>query len=293
MSVAAEVVSTISPALPRYEIVGAVDAPVIVALGGISAHCRTCEWWPGIAGDGKALDTTQFRILGVDFLPLQEGGRRKGEGEGVSTHEQADAVAAVLDELDIARVHAFVGASYGGMVALAFAERYPERLERLIVIGAADRAHPMITAQRVIQRRIIELGIHAGRAHEAVALARALAITSYRSAREFDERFVALSDVENYLLYNGRKFADRFSPQRYLALSLSSDTHRVDPSRISTPAILVAAEGDTVVPREQLERLAAALGGPSRIIDLPSKNGHDAFLTEAFGLGRILTESIS
>jgi homoserine O-acetyltransferase len=282
MSVA-EVVGTINPALPRYEIVGAVDAPVIVALGGISAHCRTCEWWPGIAGDGKALDTRHYRVLGCDFL----------DHAGITTRDQADAIAAVLDDLDIARAHAFVGASYGGMVALAFAERYPERVERLIVIGAADRAHPMITAQRVVQRRIIELGIHTGRAHEAVALARALAITTYRSAREFDERFATVDAVESYLLHNGRKFADRFSPQRYLALSLSSDTHRVDPNRVTTPTTLVAAEGDTVVPREQLERLVAALAGPSRIVDLPSKNGHDAFLTEQDTLGRILHTEIN
>ena len=43
------------------------------------------------------------------------------------------------------------------MVALAFGERYPDRVARLIVISAADRAHPMATAWRVVQRRIVQV----------------------------------------------------------------------------------------------------------------------------------------
>ena len=147
--------SAVAPAveLPQYEVVGKADAPVVIALGGISANRRVCEWWPGVAGEQRALDTERYRVLGVDFL----------DRPGITTHDQADAIAAVLDELGVQRAHAVIAASYGGMVALAFAELHPSRLERLIVIGAADRAHPMITAQRVIQRRIIELGIEAGR----------------------------------------------------------------------------------------------------------------------------------
>jgi len=269
--------------LPQYEVVGKTDAPVVIALGGISANRRVCEWWPGVAGAHRALDTERYRVLGVDYL----------DRPGISTHDQADAIATVLDQLGVQRAHALIGASYGGMVALAFAELYPERLERLVVIGAADRAHPMITAQRVIQRRIIELGVEVGREQDAVTLARALAITTYRSAREFEERFIGRRDVESFLFHNAERFAQGFSAQRYLALSLSSDMHRVDPSRVTAVTTLVAAEGDTVVPREQVERLASALAGPSRIVDLPATTGHDAFLTEQDALGRILHNAVT
>ena len=68
-------------------------------------------------------------MLGFDFL---DGGRGSdGRPERiVTTHDQADALARVLDEIGVERIQAFVGASYGGMVALAFAERYP-RARRL------------------------------------------------------------------------------------------------------------------------------------------------------------------
>ena len=297
------VASDIAVELPLFEDAGPSGAPTIVALGGISASRHVCAnevdaspgWWESVAGPGRAIDNTRWRLVSFDYL---DGGRR-GDGRPertVTTHDQADALAAVLDEIGVHCVHAVVGASYGGMVALAFAERYPERLERLVTIGAAHRAHPMTTALRVIQRRVVELGLDTGRAFDGLVLARALAMTTYRTAREFSERFdstAALRLTEEYLLHQGEKFARRFTPERFLALSLSADLHEIDPARISTPAVFIAAAGDTLVPREQVEQLARAFGAPNRIVDLPGITGHDAFLTEPQALGPILIDALN
>lgn len=277
-----------------FEIVGPWSAPVILALGGISADRHVCGgWWSRIAGPGCALDTDTHRVLGVDFV--DGGSAADGRPERVvSTHDQAHAIIAVLDEIGIDRLHAIVGASYGGMVALALAERYPDRLERLVVIGAAHRAHPMATARRIIQRRIVELGLDTDRPAEALAISRALAMTTYRSDVEFERRFASsdIADIDGYLRHQGDKFARRFAPARFLALSLSSDLHAVEPARIRAPATVVAAEHDTVVPRPQLEELACQLGAPSRLVDLPSIHGHDAFLTDTDTLSHILRDAI-
>lgn len=295
---------------PRFELVGPAAAPLIIALGGISANAHLTAthddpapgWWDDVVGPGRGIDTTRYRVLGVDFL--DGGKRRNGHPERiVTTHDQADAVARVLDFIGVECVHAFVGASYGGMIALAFAERYPGRLERLVAISAPHEAHPMSTALRAVQRNIVKLGLETGRPREALALARGLAMTTYRSAREFGERFEtqavergandATFAVERYLAHHGERFAARWSAERFLALSLSGDLHRVDPARIRTPAVIVAAEGDAIVPEAQLEMLAASLGGPSRFIHLPSRRGHDAFLTEAAAVSDILTVAVS
>jgi homoserine O-acetyltransferase len=295
--------------LPPFEIAGVRGAPAIAVLGGISANRHICAngadgrpgWWEAMAGRGRALDTTRYQLVGFDFL---DGGRRDdGRPERiVTTHDQADALAAVLDSLGIDRLHAIVGASYGGMVALAFAERYPQRVERLIVIGAAHEAHPMSTALRSIQRRTVELGLETGRVRESLTLARALAMTTYRSAREFAARFdsrpVSRTDndaefeVESYLTHHGARFAASWRAERFLALSLSGDLHRVDPGNITTPGVFVAAEGDAIVPREQIAALAAGVRGPSTLLDLPSDNGHDAFLTEPDTLGAIVAAAL-
>ena len=297
-------------ALARHEIVGPPDAPVVVVLGGISASAHvtaspldpTPGWWSDVVGAGRGIDTTRYRVLGMDFL---DGGRAEDgrPARTVTTHEQADAVARLLDQHGVARAQAFVGASYGGMVALAFAERHPARLERLVAISAPHEPHPMSTALRALQRNIVKLGLESGRVQESLTLARGLAMTTYRSAREFGARFDAAPvertardatfAVERYLARHGERFAATWRAERFLALSLSSDLHRVDPARITVPTVLVAAVGDAIVPAEQLARLAASIAAPTRLVELPSTRGHDAFLTEPDAVGRLLRVAIA
>ena len=293
--------------LPRFELIGPLSAPLVVVLGGISASCHVAVtpddsspgWWDDIVGPGRAIDTTRLRVLSVDYRDGGSNGRGR-PARIVTTHDQADAIAAVLDAIGVARVRAIVGASYGGMVALAFAERRPERVERLVVISAAHESRPMSTALRAVQRQIVELGVDAGEPARALSLARGLAITTYRSAREFAERFEtqpvrkgassARFPVEDYLASHGERFAATWTTERYLALSLSTDLHRVTPSAISVPTLLVAAEGDAIVPGEQMRELAANLGAQVRLAELPTTRGHDAFLTEPTALTRILCD---
>ena len=52
----------------------------------------------------------------------------------------------------------FIGASYGGMVALQFAARHPARIGAMLVISAAGAAHPFASACRSLQRRALSLG---------------------------------------------------------------------------------------------------------------------------------------
>lgn len=272
--------------IQAYELIGAARAPVVVALGGISASRRVISWWGDVAGPGRFVDTTRFRVLGLDWRDGGAGADGRPE-RAISTHEQACALAEALDALAIERIHTLIGASYGGMVGLAFAERFPERVEQLAIISAPARAHPMSTALRAIQRRIVELGLETGRQFDAMVLARALAMTTYRTAAEFSERFDAGS-VESYLLHHGEKFARRFTPARFLALSLSADSHRIAPEDGRTPATFVAVEGDTIVPREQMVDLAGRWGAASRLVLAPSRVGHDAFLAEPETVGSIL-----
>ncbi len=305
------------PAVAGHEVTGPAGAPVVVVLGGVSSTRHVTPtpdapepgWWDSVVGPSAAIDTGAWRVVGVDHL---DGGSdaRGRPARVVTTHDQADAVAAALDEIGVARVHAIVGASYGGMVALAFGERYPERVGRLVVVSAAHESHAMSTAHRVLQRRVVELGLDVGRGAEALAIARGFAMTTYRTALEFEERFGAAHrsrasagadahgdpapefPVGEYLAHVGAKYAALTSPARFLALSLSADLHRVDPAAVRTPTVLVASEGDALVPESQTEELAARLAGPVRLERMATRYGHDAFLTEPAKVGRILTAAL-
>ena len=263
----------------------------IVVLGGISATADVAGWWPELVGPGRVLDTTRHRVIGFDY---------ETRAEPITTADQARALAAHLDSLGIARVGAIVGSSYGGMVALAFAAAFPARIERAVVISAADVSHPMTTALRSIQRRIVRLGLETSTGREALAIARGLAMTTYRTSEEFEDRFSPIPagtpprwDVEEYLESRGAEWTTRTTPERFLALSLSLDLHTVDPASIRVPTTLVAVKEDRLVPYDQVRALYRKLPLRAGFHTISSKFGHDAFLKEPVALGAILRASFA
>jgi len=283
-----------------YELAGKPTGELVVVLGGISADrhvtANLCAdkdgWWQKLVGPGRTIDTDRCRVLAFDYLggPIAP----VAPGLSVSSHDQAQALACVLDHLDIDRVDRFVGCSYGGMVALAFAEQFAERVAHLILIGAAHRTHAMATAWRTLQRNIVQLGVDGNASERGVALARGLAMTTYRSAAEFDERFPARSSgaarfpVESYLDSRGQAFADAFAPEAFATLSESIDRHRVAPAGVTVATDLIAIDSDALVPLWLVEELRDGLGGPTRLRQVDSKGGHDAFLADTEPVGRAI-----
>jgi homoserine O-acetyltransferase len=282
-----------------WRLTGPDGTPVVCALGGISAHRRVCltadardGWWPDIAGPGKPLDSDRWRILSFDFLG--GSGESTGPAPGcrdfpsISTYDQAYALEQLLDSLGIGALRSIAGGSYGGMVGLAFAERYPDRIASLLIIGASDRAHPMSSAWRSTQRRMVRFGIAAGQPAHGMELARALAMTTYRSAEEFAARFDGPAElidgrfefpVEQYLAARGRDYAAQHCAESFLCLSESIDLHRVDVTRIFVPTTVVGIREDRLVPLADLRAMVARLQ-QGRLQEISSVFGHDAFLKE-------------
>jgi homoserine O-acetyltransferase len=297
-----------------WRLVGPASAPVVCAVGGISGGRRVCladdprqEWWSQIAGPDRPLDVNQFRILSFDYLG--GSGDTTGPEPGssfpsISSYDQAEVLLRVIDHLGIESLHAIAGGSYGGMVALAFGELHPERVGHLLVIGAADRANPMATAWRSVQRQILRFAVDCGRPKEGVQLARALAMSTYRSTEEFAARFNGepaldgdrfVFPVESYLFARGSDYASRYRPEAFLCLSESIDLHRVDTARIFVPTTAVAVREDQLVPLADMRAMVARLPA-ARLHEISSIYGHDAFLKETEQLRRIFTlalESVS
>jgi homoserine O-acetyltransferase len=294
-----------------YRLVGLQGAPVVAVLGGISAG-RTVfglpgevpGWWDDCVGPGRALDTDRYRVLGMDFLGGSHETTGPGPGEmfpSVSAFDQADLVVRLADHLGVGRLHAAVGASYGGMVALALAERHPHRLGHAVVISAAHRTHPMSTAWRSVQRNMVRYALSHGEGARGLILARALAMATYRSAREFEERFPGEPErtalgfrfpVESYLLSRGEAYAAHYRPEAFVCLSESIDLHRVRPQAIRVPTTLVAVEEDQLVPLSDMRTLRDRLGGNCRLVEISSLYGHDAFLKETEVLRDVFAQAL-
>ena len=287
----------------RASALGDPANPPVVVLGGISANCFPAVqpdgspgWWSGLAGDGQAIDPTSFYIIGLDFAADESG------VSAPSTADQARVLGAALDAIGIDRPVAIVGASYGGMVGLALAAAEPARVGRLVVISAGAEPHPASTAARELQRRVVSLGLLAGRGDEALAIARGMAMLTYRTPEEFQVRFdggiaedapLCCSAPGAYLRARGQAFRSVMSPGRFLSLSASIDRHYIRPQEVSAPCLLIGARSDQLVFPDQLERLATALAGPAELHLLDSLFGHDMFLKEAERIGRIVTPFLS
>jgi homoserine O-acetyltransferase/O-succinyltransferase len=311
----------------KARLVGPKNAPVILTLGGISANRHACPksedgiegWWPEIVGENRTINTAQYRVLSFDFLPGNvshetaqqktqlnlDGGTEHLDSQVdkdapsflITTADQARIAHFICKQLNIQSFYAVVGASYGGMVSLSFAQQFPSMVERLVVLCAAHRPHPMGSAWRSIQRKLVRFGLETGQPDKALSLARELGMTTYRTSQEFGERFVSCpgqsSPVEAYLESRGQAFLGTMSPQRYLSLSQSVDNHYVDPSALNVNLTLIGCRQDQLVPVEELRLLADSSKGTAQVVEFDSIFGHDAFLKETAIVAKALKNALN
>jgi homoserine O-acetyltransferase len=308
-----------------WECVGPAGAPLIIALGGISAHRGACAadgrgWWEAQCGAGRTLDTQRYRVLSVDWLggcdestgprsygttPSREARlplpplRAAGEGQDqrqefptISTADQARALLVLLNRLGVRRVHLLAGASYGGNVAQQLAALLGDRLRRLVLLSAAHRPAQFGLALRHIQRSILTLG---NESPQALALARELAVLCYRTTEGVEQRFnddAIRGGVTGWLQHHGEKFSARFNCAAYRRLGHSLDGHYIDPATIRVPTTVFAVREDLTVPLSLLHDYVARAGGPCELVEISSVHGHDAFLKEAAAVSRVLSSAL-
>ena len=144
-------------------------------------------------------------------------------------------------------------------------------------------------------------------------LARELAMTTYRSETDFDERFGRSSEpdgrssIVSYLDHQGAKLVDRFDGDTYRVLAGAMDRHDIGFGRGGLDAALaqlavadvrltgVGIADDILYGPRQVRSLvsaAADAGVAARYRQIHSTKGHDAFLVEWDQLGAILGEAL-
>ncbi len=286
--------------LTATEVVGRLygpdHGPLVVVAGGISSGRFATRWWPSVVKAGGPIDLDRLRVLAFDLLPGCEE-----PGVTITTTDQARLLTLLLDALGERRIDVFVGASYGGCIGLAFATVFPDRIGELAVISAAHRAHPAATAWRGVQRRLLAFARDCGREAEGIALARQLAMTTYRTADEFALRFSPTAPagagepfpVCDYLIAKGAAYAGATSADRWISLSDSLDRHSIDPRAVHCPLTVVGFSTDTLVPIADSRELAGGAAHLRRLVEAPSIFGHDAFLKERELIGRVLHDVLN
>ena len=264
-------------------------------------------WWPSLFAP-DLIDTTRTTVL-CPCWPGNGSTWRGFEDEptpAISVLGLADLIAAWLDGCGCSTPITLVGASLGGMVGVAFAVRYPQRCERLVVVSAGLRPDGWGTATRHLQRELVRDGLRNGDVATGMSRARQLGMLTYRGRTELDVRFGRLvpgldrPPVAEYLDHHGRRFAERFPVKTFLLLSeaidrgsIASDRHalRASLEQVTAETVIVGVPGDMLFPwalQVELHRELQAAGAQSSLWTLESEYGHDAFLADQDRLADLL-----
>jgi homoserine O-acetyltransferase len=278
------------------------------------------DWWAPLIGEGQVLDTDKFGVICINLLGSRYGtsgpiSRRAETAKPygrtfprITVRDQARAQWRLLDALGIGKIALAVGGSLGGMVALEVALERPGEISRVVPIAAPARIGQLAVGWNHIQLEVIErLGL------DGLDLARQLAMTTYRSEVDFEQRFAGRAEAEgshavvSYLRHQGRKLLERFDEDTYSTLVRAMDTHDIGRDRGGAVAALqklaaygtrltgVGIEGDILYGTNQVCDMvtAASTAGMDAVYrEIHSTKGHDAFLVEWEQLTSILAEAL-
>ena len=285
-------------------------------------------WWEPMIGPDKPIDTTEYFVICVNSLGSCFGStgpasinptnnKVYGLDFPVLTIEDiAKSGQAVIEGLGIRKLHAVMGASMGGMTALAHNVMYPDCADALVCISSAARALPFTLALRSLQREMIRSDPVWNKGRYApenppvsgMRLARKLGMLTYRSAKEFEQRFGRERteeeheagnpfgidfEIESWLEAHANKFIGSFDANCYLYLSRAMDLFDIADHGGSLKSafakagasrcLIMGTATDFLFPVKQQEELAAGLAESGRQVTyeaLSSLQGHDAFLVD-------------
>ncbi|MEM7562952.1 MAG: homoserine O-acetyltransferase [Pseudomonadota bacterium] len=299
-----------------------------------SAHAASSEkdpspgWWEFMIGPGKAIDTNRFFVVcanslggcygstGPSSVNPDTGKPYGGDFPDITVEDIAKAGYHLMRDLGVECLHAAVGSSMGGMSSIAYGLQFPQAVNYLISISAANQALPLTIALRSLQREIIRSDPNWNGGHyqsdsrpvSGMSLARKLGLVSYRAADEWNskfdrsrmadekrsgKRFSHEFEIENYLEYNAQKFIHSFEPNSYLYLSRAMDWFDVAEHGDSVSdgmsklqvsrALVVGVTTDILFPERQQIEIADVMrdtGTEVEYVSIDSVNGHDAFLID-------------
>ncbi len=282
-------------------------------------------WWDIMVGPGKPIDTDRFFVICPNVL----GGCRGSTGPNsinpatgrpwgaqfplITVGDMIQAQRLLVDQLGIDVLHAVVGGSLGGHLALGWAAWLGERVKNLVAIATSPRLNSQSLAFDVVGRNAILADAHfnGGQYYDrpakpqvGLAIARMLGHITYLSReamaskfdpdrltpRQIETQFETAFSVGSYLAYQGNKFVERFDANSYLVLTMAMDLFDLGATRQRIAEsfagaqcrwLLLSFSTDWLFPPNESQQIVDSLlwaGKPVSYCQIQSHCGHDAFL---------------
>ena len=291
-------------------------------------------WWDAMVGPGKGFDTNKYFVICSNMLGGCRGstgpcsidpGTGKPYGLSFPIITVADIVRAqryLIDHLGIQTLLGAAGGSMGGMQALEWAVRFPERVKSALIIASTHRSGAQEIAFNAVGRHAIlgDKTFEAGDYYDlapptkGLSIARMLAHITYlsqqsmrakfgralRSSDQFSYDFDSEFSVETYLDYQGQQFVNRFDANSYLYITKAIDYFDISTefgsleeatARVEAKTLVLSYSSDWLYPPAQSEEIVYALMRNRKDVtycNIESAYGHDAFLLEVDVMERII-----
>lgn len=286
---------------------------VVWVFHALTANSDPVEWWPGVVGEGAAIDPENFFIVCANILgscygssgPLElnpsNGLHYYNSFPDVTIRDMVNAHKLLANHLGIRKIHLGVGGSMGGYQLLEWAVSEPKQFKNICLIATNAResawAIAVHTAQRLslkADQTFTDPDVMAGRA--GLKAARAIGMLTYRTYEAFvstqtdtEEHKLDSFKASSYIEHQGEKLVQRFNSYSYYLLTKAMDSHNIGRgrrgvrkalSKIRATTLVLGISSDRLCPNEQQKEIVAHIPG-AVYGEVDSNYGHDGFLVEA------------
>lgn len=307
-----------------YDIIGDLqqEKPLVWVCHALTGNSNPLDWWPGIVGKGRYVDTDRFNVVCANVLgscygstgahsinPLTDKPYLR-DFPLITIRDMVQAHEILRKYLGIEKIDLVIGASLGAFQGLEWCYMQPGLIDRLVFLVAGARTSPWCKAFNEAQRMSLEADHtlftnHPEAGYHGLKAARAIGMVSYRNYQTFDITQPDPDDgkLENfractYQRYQGQKLVKRYDPHAYYYISLAFDSHDIGRGRggvkkalsqIDTQTLCVSTDTDILFPVSEVKEVAESMPNAQHVM-LQSIYGHDGFLIENDKLTQILKE---